>query len=113
MGFPTNDLNRFIDQVKTETNIGKSGYYLKEMATNNRISLVHCTQNQQPTDWNDIGLPVATTSHPDKAKKIGLKKAIQKANSDHPLKRLCLIMGLGRHGLPKSLLNSVSYHLES
>ena len=112
LGFPTKDLDHFIDQVKTETNIGKSGYYLKQMAANKRISLVHCTQNEQPTNWNEIGLPVATTSHPDNIKRIGLKEAIQKASSDHPLKRLCLIMGLGRHGLPKALLKSVNYHLE-
>ncbi|MEE8358341.1 MAG: DUF531 family protein [Candidatus Hydrothermarchaeales archaeon] len=112
MGFPTDDLEDLISRVITETNIGRGGRYLRELVKQGRVVLVACTQKRPPEDWSGLGLPVATTSHPREEKKVGMAEAVLLAKPEHPLKRACLIMGLGRRGLPQSLLDVVPYHLE-
>ena len=57
-------------------------------------------------------MPVATTSRPAKEKATSLEKALEQARATHPLKRLCFIMGLGKKGLPRSLLDNVEHHVE-
>jgi hypothetical protein len=112
MGFPTDDLARLVERVVDETNIGKGGRYLKELHEAGRIHLVPCTEKAPPEDWSDLGLPVATTSRPRKEKRVDLDGAIDHARSEHPLGRVCLIMGLGRRGLPQRMLDKATYHLE-
>ena len=112
MGFPVDDLEEFVEQVLADTNIGKGGRYLKELVKAGRVSLVRCTQKLPPKDWSELGMPVATTSRPTKDKVTSPEKALEQARSQHPRKRLCLIMGLGRKGLPRPLLDSVDHHLE-
>ncbi len=112
MGFPTDDLDDLVSRVITETNIGRGGRYLRELVKHGRVLLVGCTQKRPPSDWSGLGLPVATTSHPREEKKVGMKEAVLLAKPEHPLKRACLIMGLGKRGLPQSLLDVVPYHLE-
>ena len=41
-----------------------------------------------------------------------MAKTFELAGKLHPKKRVCIIMGLGKRGLPQSLLDSVDYHLE-
>jgi hypothetical protein len=112
MGFPTTDLDGLIDQVLKDSNIGRGGKYLKEMAVSGRIFLVECSEKKPPNDLERLGLPVATTSKPRKEKSISMKDALSLAKSKHPEHRMCLIMGLGKRGLPPSLLSYVPYHLE-
>lgn len=112
MGFPSDDLNRVVKLSATETNIGKGGSYLRELHSSGRVHLVHCTIKEPPQDWSGLGLPIATTSHPDHEKAVDLIRAKEISKTEHPLGRICLIMGLGRRGLPESLLASVPYHLE-
>lgn len=112
IGFPTNDLDELVKLVVTETNIGKGGKYLKQLVTQGRIVLVPATLRKPPTNWDKLGLPVATTSHPQINKKVDVKDVIKYSKTQHRLNRVCIIMGLGRSGLPKSLLNQVQYHLE-
>ncbi len=112
MGFPIKNLPKFIDQVFKETEIGKSGKYLNKMMTAERILMVSCTTQKPPKDWEDLGTPVVTTSKPKNSKKIIMKEALKLARSQHKLNRVCLIMGLGKRGLPKSILNLSPYHLE-
>ena len=112
MGFPTDDIERIIDLSSSETNIGKGGKFLNEMHRQGRIHLVPCKENEPPRDWSELGLPVATTSHPSEAKKVDMKRAVDLAVKEHERKRICLIMGIGRKGLPRTLLDSVPYHLE-
>ncbi len=113
-GFPTRDLDRLVARVLGDTNIGKGGRYLKNLKNHGRISLIHCSQQVPPTrqDWLKLGLPVATTSRPSDSKARTLDHALKASRKDHPRGRLCLIMGLGRKGLPKSLLDSVEHHVE-
>ena len=113
-GFPEKDLNKMINKVLADTNIGKGGQYLKDLMQQGRISLIPCTQKEPPrrSEWTDLGLPVATTSRPGNSKARTLGDALERAKKDHPRGRLCLIMGLGRKGLPRSLLDSVGHHVE-
>lgn len=112
MGFPTENLEKLVKMVTSDTNIGKGGRYLRELVEQGRVVLVPCTQRKPPKNWEELGLPVATTSHPREDKKIRMAKALRLARSLHPLRRACLIMGLGRRGLPPSLLDVAPYHLE-
>lgn len=112
MGFPTKDLDGLVAQVIAETNIGRSGRYLRELMREGRVVLVTCTQREPPLDWKELGLPVATTSHPSDDRKIGMMEALQLAKSKHPLRRLCLLVGLGKRGLPQTILDVAQYHLE-
>jgi hypothetical protein len=112
IGFPSNDLNKLVNLVVTETNIGLGGKYLKALVAQSRVSLVPATQNEPPTNWDELGMPVATTSAPKLDKKVDIKVALRLAKTQHKLQRVCIIMGLGRSGLPLSLLNQVQYHIE-
>jgi hypothetical protein len=112
IGFPSDDLERIVGLSEKETNIGKGGTYIRKLHSTDRILLVGCSEKDPPSDWSDLGLPVATTSRPDRMKSIELGRAIEVSRTAHPKRRICLIMGLGRKGLPDSLLESVSHHLE-
>ncbi len=112
MGFPTEDLPGLVKMAVTETNIGKGGKYLRELVEQGRVTLVACTQKEPPTNWTELGLPVATTSHPEPGKTVGIQESLKLAKTQHKLQRLCMIMGLGKKGLPRSLLDQVQYHLE-
>ncbi len=112
IGFPMKDLRGLVDKVIKETNIGKGGRFLKMLHQEGRIKLVEASKASPPRDWTLIGLPVATTSQPDKHKLISMREARNRAAYKHPKKVPCIIMGLGRQGLPQNLLASVPYHLE-
>ncbi len=111
IGFPTNDLKRLADLSVNETSVGEEGKYIRMLAEKDRIVLVPCSKDAPPSVWSGLGLPVATTPHPDNLKALDMKGALNRALS-HPLGRVCLIMGLGKRGLPPSLLRSVPHHLE-
>jgi hypothetical protein len=109
IGFPSDDLDRIIDLAVTDTNIGKGGTFLRQLHQEGRIILL------DPELVGDMGLlsagiPVATTSSPDRSKAVSLEEAI--ALSRNGPGNICLIMGLGRKGLPGKLLKAVAHHLE-
>jgi len=111
LNFPAGDLDGLISGVTRETNIGKSGRYLRELAAVGRIML------KGPGDIDlhgpgSLGLMVATTANPDDTKQKGLEKLLKEAEKGKGGQRLCLIMGLGKKGLPLSLLKEAKYHLE-
>lgn len=112
IGFPSEDLNKLIEGTIRETNVGKGGEFLRQLVDKGRIQLVEGSWKEPPKDWSSMGLPVATTSHPDHQKAVGMDVAVNTAAKKHPLKRVCLIMGLGRRGLPNSMLRTAVYHLE-
>jgi len=111
VGFPTDDLERLVRETITETGVGKGGRYVKQLLAQRRLSLVPASRKEPPGGWGP-GTQVATSSHPDPGKKVELEKLIEKKSDDKGPTRLILIMGLGKRGLPPSLLKSVSYHLE-
>ncbi|MCU0798160.1 MAG: DUF531 family protein [Candidatus Thermoplasmatota archaeon] len=111
IGFPTNDMKRLADLSVNETSVGEEGKYIRMLAEKGRMVLVPCSKDAPPSVWSGLGLPVATTPHPDNLKALDMKGAVNRALS-HPSGRVCLIMGLGKRGLPPSLLRSVPHHLE-
>jgi hypothetical protein len=111
MGFPASNVRALAGQAAAETNIGDGGRYLDQLVAAGRVQLVSCTTRDPPSDWSAVGLPVATTSEPDPAKLVDLEGALAAARSSGS-GRVCLVMGLGKRGLPPSLLKSVRHHLE-
>ncbi len=110
IGFPRSDKDELVSRTIKETNIGKGGIYLKEMA--NSGGLLSLSKGPQSLEeWNQTGMPVATTSHPDKKKALNMSAVLKKA-SQYPAKRPLVIMGLGRKGLPAPVLAKVKHHLE-
>jgi hypothetical protein len=112
IGFPEKDLDKLIEKTKKETNVGQGGRYLSMLHGEGRIHLIKASKAEPPTNWDKVGLPVATTSKPDPGKAMHMSGAVKIAEKKHPRKVVCLIMGLGRQGLPRSLLSSVPLHLE-
>jgi hypothetical protein len=112
IGFPESNLQKLIEKVKKETNIGQGGKYLSMLHGEGRIHLIKASGSEPPKDWDNIGLPVATTAKPEPGKVMHMEGAVRLAEKKHPKKVICLIMGLGRQGLPRSLLSSVPLHLE-
>ncbi|MGA1873958.1 MAG: DUF531 family protein [Thermoplasmatota archaeon] len=112
IGFPSTNPEDLVDMVKKETNVGKGGDYLIKLLKEKRIISIPASKKDPPRSWKELGLPVATTSKPAKEKTIDMKDAMKIARSKHGRKVVCLVMGLGRQGLPRSLLSSVPYHLE-
>ncbi len=108
VGFPTKDLAPLLDAAERETRIGGGGRHLRALADAERIHLVPATRDAPPEDWGRLGIPVATTSRPDRAKSTDLAGAAKHS----PTGRICLIMGLGRSGLPDSLLDQAPLHFE-
>ncbi|MBW9221594.1 DUF531 domain-containing protein [Methanothermococcus sp. SCGC AD-155-C09] len=97
MNFPGN--REDIESI--ETTIGDSGKYLRELIDNNKFNIV---DNYQP----QFGVAIATTSKPYEKKLITPEEV-----ADLLFKKSCgLIVGLGRHGLPKEILNFSKYHLD-
>jgi hypothetical protein len=112
MGFPADDLKELVKIVAGDTGVGKGGRYLKELLEQERVVLVPCTKSKPPENWDELGLPVAATSRPREDKKVSMAKALELSKSLHPLRRVCIIMGLGKRGLPQSLMDGAAYHLE-
>ncbi len=111
MGFPVRDIDEVVRAASRETNIGDGGRYLEDLAAARRIILVPCTSREPPTDWSVVGLPVATTSEPHPRRGTDFDGAVSAAQAAGA-KRICVIMGLGKRGLPPSLLRVVPHHLE-
>jgi hypothetical protein len=111
MGFPASNVRALAGQAAAETNIGDGGRYLDQLVKEERVQLVSCTTRDPPADWSAVGLPVATTSEPDAAKLVDFPQALAAARAAG-FERVCLVMGLGKRGLPPSLLKAVRHHLE-
>lgn len=110
IGFPIKNLTKFINKATTDTTIGKGGKYLQFLYNEKRIHLLDYTQKKNLGFSNHL-IPIATTAHPEENKSITLHNAVTLIQN-HPKKKLTLIMGLGKKGLPSSLLQKVEYHLE-
>lgn len=109
VGFPTDDLEGIIKETMRETNVGRGGSLLSTLKTEGRITLIPASSKEPPKNWGNLGVPIATSSHPDPRKRVTFDELADKNGTQ---KRYCLIMGLGRKGLPPSLLRSVPHHLE-
>lgn len=89
------------DILNIKTTIGNSGEYLEKLIEKNRFFIVDKFLPQ-------FGIPIASTSKPDE------KKAITPLDTAYLLKKkpIGVYVGLGRHGLPKDIMESCVYHLD-
>ncbi|ADG13113.1 Protein of unknown function DUF531 [Methanocaldococcus infernus ME] len=98
MDFPVED----VEEVKEiSTTIGDSGKYLRMLIENNKFFIVDKFLSQ-------FGVPIASTSKPDKKKSITPEETIGLLTK----KPIGIFIGLGRHGLPKDILEFSKYHLD-
>jgi hypothetical protein len=98
-GFPTDDLEKLTDLVERDTNVGEGAGYARQLLDAGRLSLMVLDAGV-PASWP--GKPIATTPHPDADKLVPLQ-----ADGE-----ICLLVGLGKQGLPKRMLNAVGAHHE-
>ncbi len=100
MGFPSDDAQALVAATTAETNIGEGARYAAELLAEGRLSLAGI----KDMDWDRLGTPVATTPHP-----VADRIVTDLAAVPAPI---CLLVGLGRQGLPKFLLNTSGHHYE-
>lgn len=101
--FPPCTLQSLVKMVESQTRLKETKNHISQLYLRGCITLEKKPIGQLHPDQ---GFIVATTSHPYPAKKIGLEKL---PTLDNPV---CFLMGLGKSGLPKSVLNTAKYHLE-
>ncbi|MHB1261618.1 MAG: DUF531 family protein, partial [Thermoplasmatota archaeon] len=110
MGFPTDNLGALLKQAMAETNVGDGGRHIQDLVAGGHVHLVHATHRTAP-DFASFGHAVATTPDPEPAKSADFLGCIQ-AGRAAGAKRLVVLMGLGRKGLPASFLKAAPSHLE-
>jgi len=94
IGFPEIKPERLVNEIKKEMRLPNEGY-LSQLLSNKRVRFF---DNDIDESW--AGSKIVTTANPDSNK---LKK---------PEGKLCIIMGLGPKGLPKSFINNSDNHFE-
>jgi len=96
INFPFEDVKDAVETVTKDTQVGQGGKFIEKLEHDGRI---HITD-----DPKTLGELVATTSHPDKAKRV---EDINRLEGD-----LCVLLGVGKVGLSRTLLNESKFHLE-
>lgn len=106
VNFPAMSARKIVESVSKETRIGKGGKYLRQLESEGRIFLI------EGDKCAELGLPIATTSHPTAVKKNTMSGSLENATKEHDKKRGIVLMGLGNKGLPTSVLSSSQHHVE-
>ena len=107
VGFPLSGLPRDVAaEISSHTTIGDGGKYLRELAGGNRFHLLDFPRKGFPPQF---GIPVATTRKPEEAKEISPAELAERALRGESF---MLLVGLGRHGLPKEIFKSARYHMD-
>lgn len=100
MGFPTDDVAALVDLVDAETDVGEGEGYARRLLEADRLRLMPL-DGGVPTEWP--GTPVATTPHPADDKAVAL---------DTVRGPIALLVGLGKNGLPRRILDAAPHHHE-
>ncbi|RLF92068.1 DUF531 domain-containing protein [Thermococci archaeon] len=108
VGFPfeNDDPKVVAEEVASTTTIGEGGRYLLELSRANKFHLLDFPRKGFPPQF---GVPIATTSKPSREKFVTTEEVAKMALEG---RSLLLIIGLGRHGLPKDVLKISKYHLD-
>lgn len=107
VGFPFE--GRAVDvaqEISSHTTIGEGGKYLLELAGANRFHLLEFPKRGFPPQF---GTPVATTRKPNEEKEITPLELAERALKGESF---LLLVGLGRHGLPKEIFKLSRYHMD-
>ena len=94
INFPSISSEKLVNEIKKEMRLPNEGY-TKLLLEKNRLQFF-----EKEIDERWSGSIIATTANPDSAK------------SSLPNGRLCMVMGLGPKGLPKSFVSKAAYHFE-
>jgi hypothetical protein len=98
--FPIKNKKELINLVIKDTSVGKGGVYLEKLYKNKRIKIYGSVKDKKTDNI------IATTSHPYPEKKITTQE-ISHLNGE-----LCFLIGVGKIGLPKNILDHSKHHLE-
>lgn len=93
-------------EISENTTIGEGGKYLMELAQGNRFHLLEFPRGGFPPQF---GTPVATTRKPWEEKEITPAELAERALKGESF---ILLVGLGRHGLPKETFKLARYHMD-
>ncbi|NJE25658.1 DUF531 domain-containing protein [Thermococcus sp. MV5] len=93
-------------EISENTTIGESGKYLLELAKSNKFHILEFPKSGFPPQFGNV---VATTRKPDENKEISSYQLAQRALRGESF---MLVVGLGRHGLPKEIFKLARYHLD-
>ncbi|NOZ58833.1 MAG: DUF531 domain-containing protein [Euryarchaeota archaeon] len=102
-GFPARSASEVVERVSTESRICGGGAYLRLLRREGRLHLLPAPEEDF---LPEVGVLAATTSSPREGKRATLEELVE-----HP-GRVCLVMGLGRRGLPRSFLEAAGVHIE-
>ena len=94
IGFPEISTNELIKEIKKEMRLSNEGY-ISKLISNDRFRFF-----DKDIDEAWAGSKVVTTANPDASK------------LEMPSGKLCMIMGLGPQGLPKSYIDNSTHHFE-
>ncbi|ASJ08065.1 hypothetical protein A3L11_02025 [Thermococcus siculi] len=94
------------EEISSHTTIGEGGKYLLELAQKNRFHLLDFPKKGFPPQF---GIPVATTRKPSGGKEI---TPLELAERTLGGESFLLLIGLGRHGLPKEIFKTARYHMD-
>ena len=94
IGFPVISPKKLVKEVSKEMRITRNDF-LSELLSLERVLFF-----EKDIDESLVGRKVVTTSNPDTNK------------TTLPSEKLCMVMGLGPKGLPKSYINKSDYHFE-
>ncbi|WP_048151205.1 DUF531 domain-containing protein [Palaeococcus ferrophilus] len=94
------------EETAKNTTIGEGGRYLVELARNNRFHLLEFPKKGFPPQFGRI---IATTRKPGASKSIDSLELARRALRGESF---MLVVGLGRHGLPKEIFKMADYHLD-
>lgn len=107
VGFPLKGKPLDVAQeVSAHTTIGEGGTYLLELAEKNRFHLLDFPKKGFPAQFGTV---VATTRKPLEEKEITPLELAERALSGESF---LLLVGLGRHGLPREIFKLARYHMD-
>lgn len=94
------------DWISTTTSIGEGGKYLIELAQAGRFQTFDYPKGGIPPQ---LGTAIATTCHPDEKKAITPEDCAEMVAHGESV---CLIFGLGPHGLKKDVFDIAKHHMD-
>ncbi len=93
-------IDDIVAMVQADSQVGEGAGYARTLLDQRRLRVLPLV-NGLPDAWP--GRPVATTPHPDPEKSQDLLAL------EHPI---CLLVGVGRQGIPKRMLHAAQVHYE-
>ncbi len=95
-----------VKELRGSTTIGKGGAYIEALAETQRLNFFDFPKKGFPPQ---LGLVVATTSKPSAQKAVTLEEIAERVKKGESV---LLLMGLGRRGLPREMLEISDFQLE-